>query len=345
MKLLIIANPYNEQTGVGIPNSDFEWLCNILSEIGCIPRLIKSTTSLYIRKIFSEWKPDIVFSAAYETKGVTRLESIVIHELLDTLGIPYIGSSPETLELALSKFKLKRCLLDAGIATPDFCLFRNGSFLDPNGERTNLPSQYPYILKPCKEGNSRGINEDSIVWDEQSMLIRLEKMSTIYSEILIEEYLGKDEELREFTVALIGNKQHRFILPVEIKLLSKHLHRIITTADKTQHKTVAIPIDEPDLTGRISQLAEKVFDTIEARDYARCDVLLTHGKLQVIEVNGQPMIPDTWFDACAKTIGMDRRDYCLAIFYSALSRYAKFVDTNIEIPEKLVNSLQNWLLY
>jgi D-alanine-D-alanine ligase-like ATP-grasp enzyme len=328
MKILIIANPYDERTGVGIPNSDFEWLCNILSEVGCVPRLIKASTASYIQKVLDDGKPDIVFSAAYDAKGMS--------------GQKNIGSSPETLELVLSKYKLKRCLLDAGIATPDFCLFRSGIFLDPAGERAVLPSHFPYILKPCREGNSRGISEDSIVWDERSMLIQLEGMSKYYSEILIEEYLGRDEELREFTIAMIGNERHRFILPVEIKMLSKHPHRLITTVDKTHHKTLAIPVDEPGLTRRISRLAEEVFDIIEARDYARCDMLYANGKLEVIEVNGQPMIPDMWFDACAQTIGMNRRDYCLAIFYAGLKRYIKVNASSLVIPNKLEGDLRSW---
>jgi D-alanine-D-alanine ligase-like ATP-grasp enzyme len=342
MKILIIANPYDERTGVGIPNSDFEWLCNILSEVGCVPRLIKASTASYIQKVLDDGKPDIVFSAAYDAKGMSGQKNTIIHQLLDTFGIPYIGSSPETLELVLSKYKLKRCLLDAGIATPDFCLFRSGIFLDPAGERAVLPSHFPYILKPCREGNSRGISEDSIVWDERSMLIQLEGMSKYYSEILIEEYLGRDEELREFTIAMIGNERHRFILPVEIKMLSKHPHRLITTVDKTHHKTLAIPVDEPGLTRRISRLAEEVFDIIEARDYARCDMLYANGKLEVIEVNGQPMIPDMWFDACAQTIGMNRRDYCLAIFYAGLKRYIKVNASSLVIPNKLEGDLRSW---
>ncbi len=343
MKILIIANPYNEQAGVGIPNSDFEWLCNILSDVGFSPRWIKATNVNYIKKVLDEAKPDIVFSAAYEAVGTAGQKNQIIHQMLDTLGIPYIGSAPETLELALSKFKLKHCLSEAGIATPGFCLFRSGILLDPVGERTVLPRRFPYILKPCREGNSRGIREDSIVWDEQSLLTRLEGMSKIYSEILIEEYLGKDENIREFTAAMIGNARQRLVLPVEIKLLSKHPHRLITTSDKMNHKTQAVTIEESGLTTRISRLADEVFELIEARDYARCDILYTNGKLQVIEVNGQPMIPDTWFDACARTIGMNRREYCLAILYSAIRRYARVDGSTVVIPEILINALQKWL--
>lgn len=142
---------------------------------------------------------------------------------------------------------------------------------------------------------------------------------------------------------MIGNPPHRFILPVEIKVATKHPYRIITTSDKTQHKTLAIPVDDPSLSSKIKHLAEQVFDTIEARDYARCDVLYANGKLQVIEVNGQPMIPDKWFDACAKTIGMNRREYCLAIFYSGISRYKKGEDSSLVIPQKFLDAIHSWL--
>ncbi len=343
MKILIIATPYDERTGVGVPESYFKWLRDILFEVDILPRLIKATTTSFIKNVLIDEKPDIVFSSAYEAKERTGQKSTVIHQLLDTLGVPYIGSSPETLELALSKVKLKRCLLDAGIATPGYYLFRSGIFFDPAGERAALPSKFPYILKPCKEGNSRGISEDSIVWDEQSLFDRLSGISDRYPEILIEEYLGKYDDLREFTVAMIGNAQHRFVLPAEIKLFSKHPFRVITTTDKTQHKTLAIPVYESGLTSRISRLAEEVFDVIEARDYARCDMLYAKGKLKVIEVNGQPMIPDIWFDACAKTIGMNRREYCLAIFYSGISRYKNGEDSSLVMPQKFLYAIHSWL--
>jgi len=342
MRILIIANPYNEQDGTGLPVTNIDWLINTLSDVNLSPKLIKSSTTTFIKDTLVEVKPEIVFSAAYESKGMAGQKNTIIHQFLDTLGIPYIGSSPETLELALSKYKLKRCLLDAGIATPGYFLFRSGLFLDPYGERSALPSNFPYILKPCREGNSRGISEDSIVWDESSMLTRLGVMSKQYSEILIEEYLGKDGELREFTVAMIGNDRHRYILPAEIKLLSKHPHRLITTDDKVHPKTLAIPVDEAGLTSRIRRLAEEVFDTIEARDYARCDLLYVKGKLLVIEVNGQPMIPDKWFDTCAQTIGMSRREYCLAIFYAGMSRYSKTRDTTWSVPQELLDAIQAW---
>jgi len=343
MKTLIIATPYNKRTGVGVPGSYFEWLSNILSEIGIFSRLIKATTTSFIQSVLDDEKPDIVFSTAYEAKGIEGQKNTVIHQLLDTLGIPYIGSSPETLELALSKSKLKARLRDVGIPTPDYYNYRLGKFQDPDGEFINLPTQFPYILKPCREGNSRGISEKSIVWDEVSMLKQIKSMSKVYPEILIEHYLGKDKDLREFTIAMIGNGPGQFVLPAEIKLLARHPYRIITLSDKLKHSTQAIPINDSSLERKLSLLARSVFETIDARDYARCDVLLSRGELQVIEVNGQPMIPDKWIDACAQTIGMNRRDYCLAIFYSGISRYARIDGSNIVMPEKLINAFKSYL--
>ena len=146
-------------------------------------------------------------------------------------------------------------------------------------------------------------------------------MSPHYPEILVEHYLGEDPELREFTVAMIGNGRERLNLPAEIFLLSEHSSRIITTADKNLHKTRALPVEDPGLRLKLANLADRVFKVVEVRDYARCDILFSRGKMHVIEVNGQPMLPDMWFDACATSAGLNRRDYLLAILEVALARY------------------------
>ncbi len=274
-----------------------------------------------LERAISVTAPNLIYSPAFSTLEPSGADPVIIHQLLDQLGMPYIGSPPEALELALSKIKLKLCLLDHGIATPDFYIYRSGELTLPPGDPDRQPARFPYILKPSREGNSRGITERSIVRDNQSLDAQLEIMSAHYPEILVEHYLGDDPELREFTVAMIGNGRERLNLPAEIFLLSEHSSRIITTADKNQHKTRALPVEDPGLRLKLANLADRVFEAVEVRDYARCDVLFSRGKMHVIEVNGQPMLPDMWFDACATSAGLNRRDYLLAILEAALARY------------------------
>lgn len=321
MKVLIVVPPYNELAGKGVPPVEYQWMAETLQRQSIQVQILPLGSSGELVQAIALIAPNLIYSPAFSTLEPSGDKPVIIHQILERLGMPYIGSTPEALELALSKIKLKLCLLDHGIATPDFHIYRSGKFSNPSGDPDKLPTHYPYILKPSREGNSRGITERSIVRDKQSLDAQLEIMSPHYPEILVEHYLGDDPELREFTVAMIGNSKERLNLPAEIFLLSKHSSRIITTADKNQHKTRALPVDDPGLRQKLSNLGDRVFKAVEVRDYARCDVLLFRGKLHVIEVNGQPMLPDMWFDACASSAGLNRRDYLLAILEATLARY------------------------
>jgi D-alanine-D-alanine ligase len=318
---LIIAPPFSFKAGKGVPSAEYQWMADTLGGPSFHTQLLPLGNTNSVEQALSQDKPDLVYCPAFNTLEPPGKDPVIIHQILERMGIPYIGSTPEALELALSKIKLKLCLIDYDIATPDFYSYRSGKLTNPSNDPEKQPSHYPYILKPSREGNSRGISEQSIIRDKQSLGNQLEIMSSRYPEILIEHYLGDDPKLREFTVAMIGNGKERLNLPAEIFLLSTHTNRIITTLDKKQHKTRALPVDDPGLRQKLSSLAGRVFEAVETRDYARCDILLSKGKMQVIEVNGQPMLPDLWFDACASSAGLNRRDYLFAILQAAISRY------------------------
>jgi D-alanine-D-alanine ligase len=320
MKLLIITPPYDPERGVGIPPEHYAWLADLLIQADLDTTLIQSDSVGSLRAALLERKPDLVFSAAYSDQTSTE-SPVVIHRLLVELGIPFIGSPPETLELSLDKGKFKRLMRIHAIRTPEYWTCLNGKYFYGDGRRTKSPDKFPFILKPLREGNSRGISESSIVRNQAEMDARLEQLLPRYRDILIEKYLGANDDLREFTVAMIGNGDRRLILPAEILLLTKRKRRVITTFDKNQHGTKAVAVKDEDLRGRLVRLADSVFTLIHARDYSRCDILMTGGEFNVIEVNGQPMIPDTWFDACAGSAGLDRRQYCLAIFQAGMDRY------------------------
>jgi hypothetical protein len=50
---------------------------------------------------------------------------------------------------------------------------------------------------------------------------------------------------------------------------------------------------------------------------------MVDGKIYAIEINGQPMVPDRWFAACARTKNLDDDQYLNAIFWAGLVRTAR----------------------
>ena len=265
-------------------------------------------------------KPDIVFSTSYYVADSGNRE-INIHSILEEAGIPYIGSLPSSLELVLSKYMLKSIWQTRGIRTPEgYLATRENQPFYPD-QRNAYRQGFPYLLKPNREGNSRGLDETCVVYDHQALVQKLEDLLERYDEILIERYLGQIPGMREFTVAMIGNGKSRLILPVEILLKGYKPVRLVTTEDKDQHRTSAISIQDADLREKIRLFAGRAFDAAGMRDYARCDVIVAGGGLFAIEINGQPIVPDRWFEACAQEAGLDEDGYIQAIFAAGISRY------------------------
>ncbi|MCJ7434202.1 MAG: hypothetical protein MUO77_12015 [Anaerolineales bacterium] len=276
-------------------------------------------------------RPSLVFSVALYTKDHNN-----IHAILESLDCPHIGSQSEILELALSKAALKDHWQKHGILTPDYYVIKKTS----KGKLSGLDEliridDYPYIVKPSKEGNSRGLQEDSIVFNKAELDRLIARLLEKYDEILVEQYLGRYSDLREFTVAMIGNGDSALVMPVEIILQTRRRWRIVTTCDKDEHHTLAVPITDKELLLKVEETARQALLVAGVQDYARCDMLLQGGKLYAIEINGQPMLPDKWFAACAHVMKMDGDQYINAIFLSGIVRYLRQKPAVMSIPKEM----------
>ena len=285
-----------------------------------------------LQDLLLQYRPDLVFSTAYAVSD-EQGNSRIINGVLEQEHIAYIGSDKVSLKLALSKATLKDRWRAAGILTPeDFVVQRM-----PNGNIHGMDmaidgKNFPYILKPSKEGNSRGISQKSIVGDVHTLREGLLELLETYDEILVEKYLGECEPVREFTVAMIGNQHQKLILPSEIVLKKKGGYQIITTEDKDEHITQTFAVDDQVLHRELILLAERAFRVAGVRDYARFDVIYSGGQLYAIEVNGQPMVPDRWFKACASGAGLDTDQYLNAIFLAGIVRNKNISHPDMQVP-------------
>ncbi|MCJ7531147.1 MAG: hypothetical protein MUO64_08970 [Anaerolineales bacterium] len=89
--------------------------------------------------------------------------------MLEAEGFPYIGSDETALELVLSKAALKGVWRATGIQTPGYFVGSGSSAGMIDGfDQLEVKQEFPYIVKPSKGGNSRGILEDPIVFNTSS---------------------------------------------------------------------------------------------------------------------------------------------------------------------------------
>jgi D-alanine-D-alanine ligase len=325
-RILIVFNrPAPERTASA---ARFGRLARLLTEAGYEAFLEPADSIASFSAAIASNAPDIVFSAADHLSsglpawdggapGLSR--SINVHSWLEDLGIPYVGSPPEVIDLALSKSALKERWMQAGISTPEFIAadMRDGGVA--LAALTAAP--LPCIVKPVDAGNSRGIGKDSVAHDRSELAALAARVGREYPAILVERYLGEFPDFREFTCACIGNGAARRFFPAEIVFAGETERRIVTTEDKDGLKARARRIGDEALADEVTALAARAFEAAGVRDYSRCDLILAGGKLWAIEVNGQPMIPDPWFQACAEFGGLSEPAYIEAIFAAAIARF------------------------
>lgn len=288
-------------------------------------------------------KPDIVFSGAYFTEETEESRRKPVHSILESLSVPYIGSGTECLELVLSKAALKDRWQEKGILTPEYYVVRS----DGNGKIFNTSAldsavDFPYIVKPSKGGNSRGITERSIVHNQPELRSLVQELSLEYDELLVESYIGRYSDIREFTVSMIGNGENMVLAPAEIILKVSKPERVITTKDKDEHYTSAVKIEDEKLSNKIKAHAKEMFFSAGIRDYSRCDILLGENNFYSIEINGQPMIPDKWVERCMGYAGIDKDQYLNAIFLAGISRNIS-EGYNLRVPIEMEQILPSWL--
>jgi len=79
-------------------------------------------------------------------------------------------------------------------------------------------------------------------------------------------------------------------------------------------------VDDLAVCEELCELTIRAFHVAEVRDYSRLDVIYAGGKFYAIEINGQPMVTDKWFEACARGVGLDEAQSLNAIFLSGIAR-------------------------
>ncbi len=88
---------------------------------------------------------------------------------MEFANIPYTGSSPLGHALAFNKICSSKIFKAANIPTPNFVPIN--SLEDLN----NLEMEFTILIKPNDEGSSRGIHQDSLVFNMEDLREKKQK--------------------------------------------------------------------------------------------------------------------------------------------------------------------------
>ncbi len=291
---------------------------------GCTVTPIEADEDAYHQ--LQQLNPHIVFNIAEGLRGESRESHVPT--MLEMLGIPYTGSGPLTLAIALNKGMTHRLLSASGVPCPAFQVFPTAD------AKTAVSLRFPAIVKPLAEGSSKGVRDSSLVRDEPSLRRQVAWVIATYQQpAIVEEFLPG----REFTVGLLGNAEPTTLPIVEILFdrLPDGANPLYSYEAKWVWDVPEQPVDlfqcpaalPKALESAVQQVAVAAFKALHCRDVCRIDIRLdATQKPRIIDVNPLPgLIPNPDAHSClpeaARAAGYTYDQLICTILGHALARH------------------------
>jgi D-alanine-D-alanine ligase len=329
---LIVYDAIDGRSTPDDPNSDFT-LAENRTEIEAIKIALReggfSVKTMGLRRInakvvskIEEINPDVIFNLCESFYGESRHEMYAAG-LFELLKIPYTGSPPFALGLALNKRKSKQVLRAAGLPVPS-------SVMAIAGQPFSLSDLVdPYIIKPVREDASTGISSKSVVKTKEEVEERVKFIHENYKQpALVEEFIpGK-----EIYISIAGSTEPKVLAigEVDFSKMPKGEPSIISYQAKWDKESRVYKATMPEYPAKmddevrekIERAAIKAYLEIGCRDYGRIDMRLRDdGKFYILEVNANPDIsPESGFDKAMKVAGISYNQKIYEIATDALER-------------------------
>jgi D-alanine-D-alanine ligase len=240
-------------------------------------------------------------------------------DILEAWGYLHLGSSAATVRMGLDKGRTKEILNRLGIPTPRFFVAQPGH---PDLLNQATAIGFPLFVKPLREGGHRGVSQNSIVRDIETLERVVEHVFRRHHQpAMVEGFIG-EKEAREFSVGIVDSKT-RFYFPIEIDWDSMDCEERILSEDRARRGAVRVkPVKDRGLRGVLREMAGRTFDAVGAKDYARIDIRADSRGLFVLEINIMPGLgPGSFLPRAAfELLGIDHGDMIRRIAAESMSR-------------------------
>ncbi len=251
--------------------------------------LLQTTKGLF-RKTVAEL--DIVLPIVHGN----NMEDGTIQGLLDTIGIPYVGSRVLGSALGQDKVVMKQVMKEEGLPIVDYTWFYDNEYLEDTDSILKEIKKigYPVIVKPATLGSSVGI---SYVQSHDEIIDAINEAIRYDNKIVVEKAV---EELVEVNCSVLGNYEYQ-----ETSVLEEVMgtEEFLTYRDKyigsgkggktkgmvSTNRIVPARIDEK-MTEEVKELAKSVCRVLNLSGVTRIDFLIDKKK-DKIYVNEPNTIP------------------------------------------------------
>lgn len=246
---------------------------------------------------------DAVFPALHGLGG----EDGTIQAVLETAGVPYVGSGVAASALCFDKWLYRQVLIAAGLPVAD------GTVATLESIWESPLSKKPFVLKPIQGGSTIDTfivrNPDSV--DKKPLEQALRKYGTMLLEALISG--------TELTVGVLDDT----VLPVVEIIPPSDGEFDYDNKYNGQTREICPPQNVGDTIQKQAQeLALKVHQLTACRHLSRTDIMIdSMDKLYILETNTLPGMTDqSLFPKAAQAAGMTFPDLCDKLINLALAK-------------------------
>ncbi|MFO0809980.1 MAG: D-alanine--D-alanine ligase [Gemmataceae bacterium] len=255
--------------------------------------------------------PDLVFNIA-EGVGTSRSREARVPAVCEMLGIPYTGSDPLTLAVALDKDAARTIVAAAGVRVPAGGLYP-----------ATVP--FPAIVKPAWEGSSKGIRGKCVVSSVDELAAAVAERSDYGQPMLVEEFVTGDE----VTVGVWGNDPPRVIGALGVVPKTKEEHFVYSLEVKRDWENrvrYESPAKlAPTVQTALEHEALRAYAALGCRDLCRIDFRIRAGVPYFIEANPLPGLNPETSDLIilGKGVGVSHADIVNQVVDAALARQTR----------------------
>jgi D-alanine-D-alanine ligase len=345
MKIAVAHNavPENARPDERDVDLQVEAVCQTLVELGHEPYRLPCTLDLQKAKdALISCNPHMVFNLVESMDGKDRLIHL-FPSLLDTMNIPYTGSSSTAIFMTSNKILAKRRMASLGLKTPAFLSGATSLIENKESQVASAPEE-KWLLKSAWEHASIGLDEDELITNRSMSEINamvLEKSLETGKEWFAEQYIDG----REFNVSLLAGPDGPVVLPPAEIIFSGYPenkpkivgYRAKWAPDSFEYQNTTRTFDfakkDKRLLVKLKEFALLCWEGFELQGYARVDFRVdSKGRPYILEINANPCLsPDAGFAAALQQSGTSFTQGIQAMVEAAKPVRTNFPGSNTRI--------------
>lgn len=244
---------------------------------------------------------DVVFPVLHGPWG----EDGTIQGLLETIGVPYVGSGVLASAAAMDKGVMKSLLVSAGLPVGPWRVITDRQWRTDRGAALDRVAELesPVFVKPARAGSSVGISK---VTDHSDLVDAIESARAWDPRVIVEAQIAP---AREIECGVLTDEIGRPFSSAcaEIRVRAGHDFYDFEAKYLDDSADLIVPAEITDeITDEVRRLSTAAFDALGCEGLARVDFFVTPLDIVINEVNTMPgFTPISMFSRMWAASGMD----------------------------------------